>query len=288
MIVSTTLIIMMMIIIVATTVKGAVCDPSVRSSGLGATVCKSHATHRALITCNTSGTYHMQHIGHLSHATHRALITCNTSDIYHMQHTGHLSHATHRALITCNTAGTYHVQHIGHLSRATHRALITCNTSGTYHVQHAGHLSRATHRALITCNMPGTYHVQHAVCHMVGKESSAEKFDRGEIAFVFGLFHLLKPLIDEGREKAGVPNDPRRKRDSNPGPPALEADALTTWPTRRSTAGGRGRRRKTGEGGRYLSGPPAATCPSFCSPVSSSGGLCLSGCRLPWPFVSQQ
>ena len=31
-----------------------------------------------------------------------------------------------------------------------------------------------------------------------------------------------------------TPKKSRRKRDSNPGPPALEADALTTRPTRRS------------------------------------------------------
>ena len=33
-----------------------------------------------------------------------------------------------------------------------------------------------------------------------------------------------------------APKKSRRKRDSNPGPSALEADALTTRPTRRSTA----------------------------------------------------
>ena len=56
---------------------------------------------------------HMQHIGRLLHATHRTLITCNTSDAYHMQHIRRLSHATHRMLITCNTSDAYHMQHIG-------------------------------------------------------------------------------------------------------------------------------------------------------------------------------
>ena len=38
------------------------CLQHVRSSGQGATVCKSRATHRTLITCNTSSAYHVQHI----------------------------------------------------------------------------------------------------------------------------------------------------------------------------------------------------------------------------------
>ena len=37
-----------------------------------------------------------------------------------------------------------------------------------------------------------------------------------------------------------TPKKSRRKRDSNPGPSALEADVLTTRPTRRSKIGGRG------------------------------------------------
>ena len=41
---------------------------------------------RVQIMCNTSGAYHVQHIGRLSRATHRALITCNTSGVYHVQH----------------------------------------------------------------------------------------------------------------------------------------------------------------------------------------------------------
>ena len=36
-------------------------------------------------------------------------------------------------------------------------------------------------------------------------------------------------------ERDSTPKKSRRKRDSNPGPSALEADALTTRPTRRST-----------------------------------------------------
>ena len=75
-------------------------------------MCKSRATHRALITCNISSPYHVQHIEPLSRATHRALITCNISSPYHVQHIEPLSRATHRALITCNTSSPYHVQYI--------------------------------------------------------------------------------------------------------------------------------------------------------------------------------
>ena len=125
----------------------------VRSSGSGAIMWKSRATHGALITCNTSSGHHMQHIEHSSRATHRAVITCNTSSGHHMQHIEHSSRATHRAVITCNTSSGHHMQHIEHSSRATHRAVITCNTSSGHHMQHIEHSSRATHRALITCNM---------------------------------------------------------------------------------------------------------------------------------------
>ena len=38
------------------------CLQHVRSSGLGTTVCKSRATHRTLVTCNTSDSRHVQHV----------------------------------------------------------------------------------------------------------------------------------------------------------------------------------------------------------------------------------
>ena len=53
----------------------AKCLQHSRLSGQG--VYKSCATHRVLITCDTSGAYHVRHIGCLSRATHRVLITCN-------------------------------------------------------------------------------------------------------------------------------------------------------------------------------------------------------------------
>ena len=42
--------------------------------------------------------------------------------------------------------------------------------------------SRATHRALITCK-------RHVTCHLVRRDSSAVKFDRVEIAFIWALFY---------------------------------------------------------------------------------------------------
>ena len=44
--------------------------------------------------------------------------------------------------------------------------------------------SRATHRALITCKSPAT-------CHLVRRDSSAIKFDRVEITFIWALFYWL-------------------------------------------------------------------------------------------------
>ena len=44
--------------------------------------------------------------------------------------------------------------------------------------------SRATHRALITCKC-------HVTCHLVRRDSSAIKFDRVEIAFIWALFCWL-------------------------------------------------------------------------------------------------
>ena len=39
------------------------------------------------------------------------------------------------------------------------------------------------------------------------KESSATKFDRVEMAFIFALFHWLKPLNNKGREETGLLGD---------------------------------------------------------------------------------
>ena len=39
-------------------------------------------------------------------------------------------------------------------------------------------------RVQITCNTSSAYHVQHVMCHVVRRDSSAIKFDRGEIAFI--------------------------------------------------------------------------------------------------------
>ena len=44
--------------------------------------------------------------------------------------------------------------------------------------------SRATHRALITCKC-------HVTCHLVRRDSSAIKFDRVEITFIWALFYWL-------------------------------------------------------------------------------------------------
>ena len=44
--------------------------------------------------------------------------------------------------------------------------------------------SCATHRALITCKC-------HVTCHLVRRDSSAIKFDRVEITFIWALFYWL-------------------------------------------------------------------------------------------------
>ena len=44
--------------------------------------------------------------------------------------------------------------------------------------------SRATHRALFTCKC-------HVTCHLVRRDSSAIRFDRVEIAFIWALFYWL-------------------------------------------------------------------------------------------------
>ena len=44
--------------------------------------------------------------------------------------------------------------------------------------------SRATHRAVITCK-------RHVTCHLIRRDSSAIKFDRVEIAFIWASFYWL-------------------------------------------------------------------------------------------------
>ena len=39
------------------------------------------------------------------------------------------------------------------------------------------------------CNTYSTCHIQHVVCHVVGRDSSAIKFDGVEIAFILALFY---------------------------------------------------------------------------------------------------
>ena len=58
--------------------------------------------------------------------------------------------------------------------------------------------SRATHWALITCKC-------HVTCHLVRMDSSAIKFDRVEIAFIWALFYWLNHYTGEGGEETGVP-----------------------------------------------------------------------------------
>ena len=48
-----------------------------------------------------------------------------------------------------------------------------------------------SNRVQITCNTPSAYHVQHVVYHVVRRDSSAIKFDRVEIEFIFALFYRL-------------------------------------------------------------------------------------------------
>ena len=43
----------------------------------------------------------------------------------------------------------------------------------------------------ITCNMSSACRVQRVVCHLVGRDSSAIKLDRVEIAFILVLFYWL-------------------------------------------------------------------------------------------------
>ena len=61
--------------------------------------------------------------------------------------------------------------------------------------------SRATHWALITCKC-------HVTCHLVRRDSSAIKFDRVEIAFIWALFLLAEPL---NRWRRGGNRSTRRK-----------------------------------------------------------------------------
>ena len=55
--------------------------------------------------------------------------------------------------------------------------------------------------------------MQYEVCHVVGRDSSAFKFDRVEIAFILAFFHWL---TDEGGEETGLPGEnPRQLASEN-------------------------------------------------------------------------
>ena len=56
----------------------------------------------------------------------------------------------------------------------------------------------------IKCNTLSAYHMQHVVCHVARRDSSAIKFDRVQVAYIFALFHWMKRLTDEGGEETGV------------------------------------------------------------------------------------
>ena len=62
--------------------------------------------------------------------------------------------------------------------------------------------SRATHRTLITCKC-------HDTCHLVRRDSSAIKFDRVEVAFIWTFILLAKPL---NRWRRGGNRSIRRKK----------------------------------------------------------------------------
>ena len=62
-------------------------------------------------------------------------------------------------------------------------------------------------RVQIMCNILSACHVKPAVCHLGQRNSSANKFDRVEIAFIIPLFYWLKLLTDEGGEGTGVPGE---------------------------------------------------------------------------------
>ena len=49
-------------------------------------------------------------------------------------------------------------------------------------------------RVQTTCNTSSAYHVQHVMCHVVRRDSSAIKFDRVKIAFIFAVFYWVKFL----------------------------------------------------------------------------------------------
>ena len=54
------------------------------------------------------------------------------------------------------------------------------------------------------CATSGAHHVQHAMCHAVRRDSSANKFDRVEIAIILAIFYWLTRLDNEEREENGV------------------------------------------------------------------------------------
>ena len=59
-------------------------------------------------------------------------------------------------------------------------------------------------RVKITCNTSRAYHVQHIVCHLVRRDSSANKFDS---AFILALLCWLKPLTDDDKKATQLPRE---------------------------------------------------------------------------------
>ena len=49
-----------------------------------------------------------------------------------------------------------------------------------------------------------------AMCHEIGRDSSAIKFDRVEIAFILPFILFAEPLMDEGGKETGVPRENTR------------------------------------------------------------------------------
>ena len=64
-------------------------------------------------------------------------------------------------------------------------------------------------RVQITCSTWSAYPVQvsYVTCHLVRRDSSAIKFDRVEIAFIWALFFWLNHCTNEGGEETGEPGE---------------------------------------------------------------------------------
>ena len=98
------------------------------------------------------------------------------------------------------------------------------------HVQHIECLSRATCRV---------------ACHVVRRDSSAIKFDRVEIAFIWAVFYGLNHWTDEGEEKTRVPRENPWQRASEHATyysPEIQAPSETRTRTPALVAGKESRR----------------------------------------------